>query len=99
MEQSEKITELEESGNASINLNKLFPDMSRKFLKHYVHCPVQHFLDDFFGWVTCICLVTALRRSRKKCQTLRKQERRFLESVISNCKGMMRLNKTYPIHS
>ncbi len=43
--------------------------------------------------------VTALRRSRKKCQTLRKQERRFLESVISNCKGMMRLNKTYPIHS
>ncbi len=39
--------------------------------------------------------MTALRRSRKKCQTLRKQERRFLESVISNCKGMMRLNKAF----
>ncbi len=85
MEQSDKITELEESGNTSIkNISKYFSELFR-----------TNFFTNFFGWFTCICTVTALRRSRKKCQTLRKQERRFLESVISNCKGMMRLKKAF----
>ena len=35
--------------------------------------------------------VTELRQSRKKCQLTRKRERKFLETVISNCKGRISL--------
>ncbi len=89
MEQSDKITELEESGNTSINLKKLLLNLSLNFSEHYFRLFFT-FLDE-----SPASTVTALRRSRKKCQTLRKQERRFLESVISNCKGMIRLNKAF----
>ena len=35
--------------------------------------------------------VTELRQSRKRCQLTRKRERKFLETVISNCKGRISL--------
>ena len=35
--------------------------------------------------------VTELRQSRKGCQLTRKRERKFLETVISNCKGRISL--------
>jgi hypothetical protein len=88
MEQSDKITELEESGNTSINFKKIFLICLGSFQNFISENFLLTFLDGLLA-----STVTALRRSRKKCQTLRKQERRFLESVISNCKGMMRLNK------
>ncbi len=57
-----------------------------------LHFYVQFLLQIDVGlWNTFGHEVTTLRKSRKKCQTTRKRERKFLESVISNCKGKTRI--------